>query len=233
MIALLHTQLFILALTVGTYLAAVWLYKKTKWMLLHPLLTSLVVLIISIKILGIPYEEFSAATSIINFMLGVSVVALGFLLYEQLIHIRGNVTAILTSTLVGGTIGIVSVLLIAKWMGANFSIIASIEPKSVTTPIAITVAAHAGGIPSLTSVVVIVVGIFGGVVGPLLLKTLGVENKIAKGLALGSAAHAVGTARAMELGAVEGAVSGLAIGLMGVTTALLVPIINFILHLVS
>lgn len=118
-------------------------------------------------------------------------------------------------------------------MGANFSIIASIEPKSVTTPIAITVAAQAGGIPSLTSVVVIVVGIFGGIIGPLLLKTLGVENNIAKGLALGSAAHAVGTARAMELGAVEGAVSGLAIGLMGVTTALLVPIINFILHLIS
>jgi predicted murein hydrolase (TIGR00659 family) len=233
MIALLHTQLFLLALTVGTYLAAVWLYKKTKWIFLHPLLTSLVVLIISIKWLGIPYEEFSAATSIINFMLGVSVVALGFLLYEQLIHIRGNVTAILTATLVGGTIGIVSVLLIAKWMGANFSIIASIEPKSVTTPIAITVAAQAGGIPSLTSVVVIVVGIFGGIIGPLLLKTLGVENNIAKGLALGSAAHAVGTARAMELGAVEGAVSGLAIGLMGVTTALLVPIINYILHLIS
>ena len=233
MIELLHSQLFLLTFTIGIYAGAVWLYKRTKWMLLHPLLTSIVVLIVSIKSFGVSYEEFSAATSIINFMLGVSVVALGFLLYEQLIHIRGNVKIMLTSIIVGATVGIGSVILIAKWMGANFQIIASLEPKSVTTPIAITVAAHAGGIPSLTSVVVIVVGIFGGIVGPLILRMLGIESKIAKGLALGSAAHAVGTARAMELGAVEGAVSGLAIGLMGVTTALLVPIINFILHFIG
>lgn len=232
MIALLHSELFLLAFTIGVYIGAVWLYRRTKWMLLHPLLTSIVVIISSIKLIGVSYAEFSAATSIINFMLGLSVVALGFLLYEQLIHIRGNVKIMLTSIVVGAIVGIGSVSLIAWLMGANFQIIASLEPKSVTTPIAITVAAHAGGIPSLTSVVVIVVGIFGGIIGPSLLRILGIESKLATGLALGSGAHAVGTARAMELGAVEGAVSGLAIGLMGVTTAILVPVINFIVNLI-
>ncbi|MBB3187309.1 LrgB family protein [Microbacter margulisiae] len=232
MIALLHSELFLLAFTLGVYIGAVWLYRRTKWMLLHPLLTSIVVIITSIKLIGVSYAEFSEATSIINFMLGLSVVALGFLLYEQLIHIRGNVKIMFASIVVGALVGIGSVSLIAWLMGANFRIIASLEPKSITTPIAITVSEHAGGIPSLTSVVVIVVGIFGGIIGPSLLRILGIESKLARGLALGSGAHAVGTARAMELGAVEGAVSGLAIGLMGVTTAILVPIINFIVNLI-
>jgi len=202
-------------------------------MLLHPLLTSLAVIIIVVKSVDIPYQEYASATQVINFMLGISVVALGYLLYEQLIHIRGNLMAMLTATIVGSAVGIVSVILIAQWLGADHRIVASLEPKSVTTPIAVTVAAHSGGIPSLTSIVVIVVGIFGGVVGPLVLRMLGIESRLAKGLALGSAAHAVGTARAMELGVVEGAVSGLAIGLMGVVTAILVPIIEAIMRFIG
>ena len=122
-------------------------------------------------------------------------------------------------------IGILSVALIARAMGAEQAVIASLEPKSVTTAIALNVSAQSGGIPALTAVVVILVGIFGGVAGPFILKKIGVESKIAKGLAMGAAAHAMGTARAMQLGAVEGAISGLAIGLMGIATAILVPII--------
>lgn len=99
-------------------------------------------------------------------------------------------------------------------MGAEPAVVASLEPKSVTTAIALSLSANSGGIPALTSVVVIVVGVFGGIVGPWVLRKVGVESRIAKGLAMGAAAHAMGTARAMELGAVEGAISGLAIGLM-------------------
>lgn len=230
--ALLHSELFLLALTIGVYVGAVWLYRRMKWMLLHPLLTSIVIIILTIKWIGVSYAEFSSATSIINFLLGLSVVSLGFLLYEQLIHLRGNFKIIFTSIVVGAVVGIGSVALIAWLMGANDQIIASLEPKSVTTPIAITISQHAGGIPSLTSVVVIVVGIFGGIIGPSLLRFLGIESKLAKGLALGSGAHAVGTARAMELGAIEGAVSGLAIGLMGVSTAILVPVFNFLFKVI-
>jgi predicted murein hydrolase (TIGR00659 family) len=199
-------------------------------MLLHPLLTSLVVIIVAIKTAEIPYAEYAEATKIIDFMLGISVVALGYLLYEQLTHVKGNITAMLTAIFVGSVVGIVSVILIARALGADPRIVASLEPKSITTPIAVTVCAHSGGIPSLTAIIVILVGIFGGVIGPFVLKKLGVESKLAQGLALGSAAHAVGTARAMELGAVEGAISGLAIGLMGVMTAILVPVIEAIMR---
>ena len=229
MISLIHSQLFLLTFTIGAYVVAVWLYRRTKLMLLHPLLTSLLVIIVGIKSTGIPYPEYAEATKIIDFLLGVSVVALGYLLYEQMVHMKGNITAMLTSVLVGSIVGIVSVIVIARAMGADPKVVSSLEPKSITTAIAFTVCQHSGGIPALTAIVVIVVRIFGAVVGPIILKILRIDSKLAKGLALGSAAHAVGTARAMELGAVEGAISGLAIGLMGVITAVMVPVIEAIM----
>lgn len=93
------------------------------------------------------------------------------------------------------------------------------------------VAEKAGGIPAIAAVIVIVVGIFGGIVGPFVLNKLNIDSKIARGLSLGAAAHGLGTARAMELGALEGAISGLAIGLMGVTTAILVPVVEWVMSL--
>ena len=107
------------------------------------------------------------------------------------------------------------------------------EPKSVTTPIAMSIAERSGGIPSIAAVVVIVVGIFGGITGPFILERLGIKSRIARGLALGSAAHGLGTARAMELGTIEGAVSGLAIGVMGIMTAIFVPVIEWIMEAIG
>ena len=214
---LLHSEIFILTLVTGVYLAALWLYRKTRLSLLHPLLVSIPVLALGIRFLGIPFATFEAGSRIINFLLGPTVVALGYLLYEQREHLKANGISILTSVFVGSVIGIVSVVLIARWMGADRTLIASLEPKSVTTPIA--------------TVVVIVVGIFGGIVGPFILDRLGIRSRIARGLALGSAAHGLGTARAMELGAIEGAISGLAIGVMGIMTAILVPVIEWLLNL--
>ena len=226
---LLHSEIFALTLTVGTYIAATILYKKTHLCLLHPLITSIFAIIAILKVVGLPYETYRDGAHLIHFLLGPSVVALGYLLHEQISQIKGNVIAIVTAILVGSAVGIVSVALIAKAMGAEQAVVASLEPKSVTTAIALNVSAQSGGIPALTAVVVILVGIFGGVAGPFILKKIGVESKIAKGLAMGAAAHAMGTARAMQLGAVEGAISGLAIGLMGVATAILVPLIERLL----
>lgn len=223
------SQAFLLTLTLSVYLGSLWLYRKTRFALLHPLLVAIAVLILFLKLTGVEYAVFMRGTQIIDFMLGLSVVALGYLLHDQIARIRGNVLSIVTAITVGSAVGIVSVALIARWMGAEQAIVASLAPKSVTTAIALSVSANSGGIPALTSVVVIIVGIFGGVAGPFILKKIGVESHIARGLAMGAAAHAVGTARAMELGAIEGAISGLAIGLMGVATAILVPIIEKIL----
>lgn len=229
--SLVHSEIFDLALVVGTYIAATLLYKKTHLSLLHPLLTSIFVIIVILEMLDIEYASFQQGSHLIHFMLGPSVVALGYVLFEQMKYLKGNVVSILTSVFVGAIVGIISVIAIGKLMGADQSLIATLQPKSVTTPIAMGISEKNGGIPSLTAVIVVAVGIFGSIVGPAVMKVLGIESRIAKGLALGASSHGVGTAAAIQLGAVEGALSGLAIGLMGIMTAILVPVISYILSL--
>lgn len=229
--SLVHSEIFDLALVVGTYIAATILYKKTHLSVLHPLLTSIFVIIVILEFLDIEYASFQQGSHLIHFMLGPSVVALGYVLFEQMKYLKGNVVSILTSVFVGAIAGIISVIVIGKLMGADQSLIATLQPKSVTTPIAMGISEKNGGIPSLTAVIVVAVGIFGSIVGPAVMKVLGIESRIAKGLALGASSHGVGTAAAIQLGAVEGALSGLAIGLMGIMTAILVPVISYILSL--
>ena len=228
---LIESEVFSLTLVIGTYLAASALYRKTHISLLHPLLTSIFVIIVILKTMHIDYEVFQRGSHLIHFMLGPSVVALGYVLYEQIQYLKGNVVSILTAIFVGAIIGIISVIAIGKFMGADSTLIATLEPKSVTTPIAMGIAEKSGGNPSLTAVIVVAVGIFGSIIGPFVMKILGIESRIAKGLALGASSHGVGTSVAIQIGAVEGALSGLAIGLMGVMTAILVPIIGYLLTL--
>lgn len=219
----LSTEVFLLALVLGSFYLGIIIYQKTKITLLQPLLTAMVIIIPFLLITDIDYQTFYQNTRILNFMLGPSVVALGYVLYEQIGHIKGNVVSILTAVFSGSVVGIASVVLIAKVLGADKMLMASLAPKSVTTPIAISLAEQTGGVPALAAAFVVICGIFGGLVGPIVLRRIGIKSKIAKGLAMGSASHALGTARAMEMGALEGAISGLAIGIMGIMTALLIP----------
>ena len=115
-------------------------------------------------------------------------------------------------------------------VGVDEAISSSLQPKSVTIPIAISLSEHSHGIPSLTAVIVFGCGLLGGIIGPAVLDRCHVNSRVARGLALGSAAHGLGTARAIELGAVEGAISGLAIGLMGVITSLLIPVFETLMR---
>lgn len=222
-------QPFTLAFVIGIYLASVALYRRTRLGLLHPVLTSMLVIIGVLYVLDVDYEAFRQGSFLIDFMLGPSVVALGYVLYEQVRHIRRHLVSMLTAVSVGSLVGIVSVTLIARWLGADEQVVSSLQPKSVTTPIALGISERFGGIPPLTAVVVVVVGVFGAVVGPFVLDKTGVRSKIARGLAMGSSAHGGGTSRAIEMGAVEGAISGLSIGLMGVATALLMPLVRLFL----
>lgn len=219
---------FLFVFTLIAYFCAVWLYRKTGVALLHPLITSTGVIILIIYTLGVSYERYEEAVYIINFLLGPSVVALGWALYQQIEHLKAHYASILTSVIVGALVGILSVIGVMRLLDAPAVVEASIVPKAVTTPIAIQIAQRSGGMISLTAVVVILTGILGSIIAPLILKRLGVTDAIARGLAFGTSAHGVGTARAMELGAIEGAISGLAIGLMGLVTALLVPLVNMI-----
>lgn len=228
MIQLLQSQLFLLTFTLGAYLLSVWIYRRSKVRLLHPMLTATAGVIVFLRTMGIGYEAYVAAAQPLQFLLGVSVVALGYLLYEQLEHVKGRMATILASVATGSAVGIGSVVLIARWMGADDAVVLSLQPKQVTMPIAVAVSEASGGIPALTSMVVILAGMLGGIIGPAVLDALGIRDRVARGLALGSASHAVGTARALEMGAVEGAAGGLAIGLMGVITALIVPVIGWV-----
>lgn len=224
--ALFESTEFILLLIFGTYLFGQWVFKKTRFALFHPLIISIGLIILFLELSGVDYRTFEERSYFISFMLGPSVVALGYVLYEQLEYLKGNVMSILLSIFVGSLIGIVSVIFLAHLTGADEVLIHSLEPKSVTTPIAMDIAKQTGGNVSLTAIIVLFCGIFGSIIGPPILKLLGIKSSIAKGLAMGASAHGVGTAKAMEMGALEGAISGLAIGLMGVMTALLIPIVH-------
>ncbi|MEG1615624.1 MAG: LrgB family protein [Bacteroidales bacterium] len=219
---------FMLTLVLGSYLAGTFIYRKSKLTLLHPVIVSMIIIISFLLTFDIPYESFAKGSEIINFMLGPTVVALGLVLYDQIAYIKRNVVSMLTAIAVGSVIGVVSVILIGKIMNIDPSIIYSLEPKSVTTPIAISLSATNGGNPSLTAVTVVICGIIGAMVGPPILSFLGIKSKVAQGLSLGAAAHGLGTARAMEMGAIEGAISGLSIGLMGVMTSIAIPLVHTI-----
>ena len=219
---------FILLLVLGSYLAGCKLYRKKHIALFHPLLVAMVLIIALLSLLDI--DTFCAGSSFISFLLGPSVVALGYALYEQIEQIRGKEIPVLTAVFAGGIVGIVSVIAICRIMGVDETITSSLQPKSVTIPIAISLSEHSNGIPSLTAVIVFGCGLLGGIVGPAILDRCHVNSRVARGLALGSAAHGLGTARAIELGAVEGAISGLAIGLMGVITSLLIPLFESIMR---
>jgi len=220
---ILTSEVSILAFTLGIYVGASWVYQKTKFALLHPVLVTIAVIIALLLIFKIDYLTYQIGSHLIDFMLGPSVVALGYALYTQVAMIKENAVSILTALFVGSVTGIGSVLIVAKVIGTTEMLAVTLAPKSVTTPIAMAISERFGGIPSLTAVVVIAIGIVGGIAGPWILRILSVDSKIAIGLALGASAHGLGTARAMELGAVEGAIGGLAIGIMGLMTALIAP----------
>jgi predicted murein hydrolase (TIGR00659 family) len=224
--ALFERPEFILVLIFGSYLFGQWVFKKTKIAILHPLIISIAIIIVFLQVTQIDYDKFQQGGQFVSFLLGPSVVALGYILYEQMSYLKGNVISILTSIFIGSITGITSVILLAKITGADNALIMTLEPKSVTTAIAMNISTQSGGIPSLTAVIVLFCGIFGGIIGPYVLRILGIKSSIAKGLALGASSHSVGTVKAMEMGVIEGAISGLAIGLMGVMTALLIPIIH-------
>ena len=228
--AFLSSDLLLVTLTVGLYCLGGAIYRRTHLPLLHPVLLTFVAVIVFLKLTDIPYERYREATGMLNFALGMSVVALGYLLYEQLERLRGSLLPVAVATLAGCVAGVLSVVYIAMVFGAEREILNSIAPKSVTVPIAVSVAGPLGGNVSVTSVVVFCVGIFGSIFGEWVLRRCGVRDPEARGFALGAAAHGIGTARAIEIGAVEGALSGLAMALMGLATALLMPLMEKYLY---
>lgn len=221
----LQSEFFLIALTFGVFYLARKLQMRTGWVALNPILVAILVLIAFLKLTGISYESYSRSASVIDFWLKPAIVALGVPLYLQLKTIRRQLVPVLVSQLVGCVVGVVSVVLTAKYMGASNEVIVSLAPKSVTTPIAMEVTSALGGIPSLTAAIVVLVGLFGAVCGFKILQVGHVKSPIAQGLSMGTASHAVGTSRAMEYGKGYGAFASLGLILNGLFTALLTPLL--------
>jgi predicted murein hydrolase (TIGR00659 family) len=198
-----------LPLTLVVFFAARKLAARFKMPLLNPLLVAMVVIIPFLLLTGIPYERYFAGSKILNDLLQPAVVALAFPLYEQLHQIRARWKSIITICFVGSLVAMITGTSVALLMGASPQIAASILPKSVTTPIAMAVGGSLGGIPAISAMCVIFVGILGAVFG----------------LSMGTASHALGTARCAELDYQEGAFSSLALVICGIITSLLAPFI--------
>ena len=218
-----------LLLVIGSYYIGTLLYRRLRSAWVHPVAVAMILCIVVLLILGIDYPTFQAGTAFLDFLLGPTVVALGYLLYEQLEHLRGREIAIFVATITGAFVGIASVVLLGYFFNLDETLIASLAPKSATMPIAIPLSEQSGGLPAITAVVVFLTGITGSLIGPWILDKCGITHPIARGLALGSASHGIGTSRAIELGAIEGAVSGLAIGLTGVAISLLLPLVEWMM----
>ncbi len=182
------------------------------------------VLILFLVLTGVPYETYTQGGGMVEFWLKPAVVALGVPLYKQLSTIRKQILPIIAAELAGCVAGVVSVVLLAQAMGASREVVLSLASKSVTTPIAMEVTAAVGGLPPLTAAVVVCVGIFGGMTGFRVMKMTRVKSPMARGLAMGTAAHALGTTAAIEHGGSRyGAWASLGLTLNGLFTALLTP----------
>ncbi|RDK89391.1 CidB/LrgB family autolysis modulator [Enterobacillus tribolii] len=214
-----------LPLTLLVFFAARRLAQKLNMPLLNPLLVSMVVIIPILLLTHTPYEHYFSGSKILNDLLQPAVVALAFPLYEQLHQIRARWKSIISICFIGSVTAMVTGTAIALWLGATEQIAASVLPKSVTTPIAMAVAQSINGIPAISAVCVIFVGILGAVFGHTLFNTLKIKTKASRGLAMGTASHALGTARCAEMDYQEGAFSSLALVICGIITSLLAPFI--------
>ncbi len=220
---LLGSDTFAIALTFGLYFVFQKLYSRFNLFFLNPVLTTIITLIAFLQIFGIPYSTYSKGGNFISLLLKPAIVALGVPLYLNLEHIKKQKNGIILSQLAGCVTGIVSVIIFAKIFGASKPIILSLVPKSVTTPLAMEISNSIGGIPSVSAGVVVTVGILGSVAGLWFLKIIRVKHQDAAGIAMGTAAHGLGTARAAELSERHGAFATIGLILNGIFTALFAP----------
>ena len=215
------SPLFGIVLCIFSFEIGLWINRKTHSPLANPLLIAVVICIAVLQIFSIPLESFQQGGDIITMFLAPATAALSLSIYNQLDTLKKNLLPILAGTLTGSITSIGSVIGLCKLFGLDEELIASLIPKSVTTPIAMEVSRQHGGIVSITVAAVIVTGIFGAILAPVLIKLFRVKNPVEAGIAIGTCSHALGTSKALEIGETEGAMSGIAIGVAGIITVVL------------
>ncbi|WP_255990138.1 LrgB family protein [Chitinolyticbacter albus] len=215
-----------LVVTAAVFLLADKAFRLTRhFPLCNPLLLTMAGLALALTLFQVPYADYFRGARPLHWLLGPATVALAVPLYLNLHHVRASLAPLTIALAVGGLTGIASALLLGQLFGLSAVSLISFAPKSVTTPIAMAISEHLGGLPALTANVVIVTGIFGAVIVAPMMRLLGVKDLMVQGFALGVAAHGLGTARAVQLSQTAGAFSGLAMGLNAVLTSLALPLI--------
>lgn len=217
---------FGMLVSVGAYLFGIWLRKKTGLQFLNPLLTAIIAVIVFLSVFHISYEEYNRGAGYLSYFLTPATVCLAVPLYRQLELLKKNLTAV-GAAIVTGVLGSVgSIFVLSKAFRLEHAHYVTLLPKSITTAIGMGVSEEAGGIVTLTVVSIIITGILGNIIADGLFHVFKIEEPMAKGLALGTAAHAIGTAKALELGEIEGAMGSLAIAVAGLLTVVVVPFMS-------
>ncbi len=221
-----QSPLFGIVLSIFAYEAGVWINKKTHCAAANPLLIAILLVIGVLELFRIPLESFQKGGNFIALFLAPATASLAISIYGQFALLKKNLLPVLVGCAAGSLTSMGSVWLLCRAFRLDEAITASLIPKSVTTPIAIEIAAQHGGIVPITVAMVVITGILGAVAAPLLIRLFRIESPVEAGLAIGTASHAVGTSKALEIGEAEGAMSSIAIGVSGVLTVLFSMVIG-------
>lgn len=200
--------------------------RKTGFALFNPLLLGSVFVIVFLSVLNIPYASYKASAAPVNYLLLPATISLAVPLYEKWELLKRNAAAILAGIVSGTLVSLGSILLLALALGLDHTQYITLLPKSVTTAISMDISAELGGLAALTGAVVILTGIAGNLLAESVFRWFRITDSMAKGVGIGTSAHAVGTSRALQMGEVEGAMSGLSIAVAGVLTAVLCPLLS-------
>ncbi|MFR8620860.1 MAG: LrgB family protein, partial [Romboutsia timonensis] len=206
------TEIFGVILTILFFNIGIYIQKKTNKPIFNPLLIAILGIILFLSITKIPYESYKLGGDRINFFLGPVTIVLAVPLYKQFDLFKKYLLEILIGISCGVVVSFISIKLIGHFTNADVDIINSLIPKSITTPMGISLTKTLNGVEAITVVSIILTGILGAIISPIVFKIGKINNPVAKGIALGTSAHALGTTKALEMGEVEGAMSGLSIG---------------------
>lgn len=215
------SSFFCAALTLVAFAAASACQKKWKLAILNPILVSAVVIIITLNLLDIPNETYQAGCQVLSFLLTPATICLAISFYDQFNALRAHLAAVTAGVLAGTVASLGSIGLLARIFGLDAALTASLLPKSVTTAIGVALSQEIGGVAAITTAAIVITGILGNIAGPALCRLFRLEDPIAQGVAFGTAAHVIGTAKATELGKMTGAVSSLSLTLAGLITCVL------------
>ena len=211
-------------ITIFSYLVGKYLSKKFKNPIFNPLLVGIVLSILIMVIFDINYDEYKVGGDYISFFIAPATVALVVPLYKNISILRRNLIPIVIGIFVGSLTAVISVIVLADLLNLDYNMKITLMTQSITTAIALPMSEILGGIGAITAIAVSSRGVFGAVIAPSLFKLLKIEDPVAKGVSIGTASHASGTSKAIEMGEVEGSISGLSIAIAGVFTAIIIPI---------